>query len=346
MSCTSNRNRVEATQSSPDRSAQVRKLLERHEFRPRWPWVQADLQTLRNFLPGVRAGIAPESGAREEIRLRDGSGDRLAVRFHAGGRPSPAVVLLPGLTGCEASPAVLQAAEFWLKRGHPALRVNLRGSPPVTGIARSFHHMGRVADLADVCTALLDLRPELAEDGLVIMGFSLGGALALRLGASDILPDAVRAIVTVSAPLEFEATARRMSRTRNRLYERWLLSRLMAQTEFVWRRESAAVQAALRRSRHIRDFDEALTSRVAGYRDAAEYYANCSPIRETYRIRIPTLLLHADDDPWVPPPEISGRPPVHVAVSRGGGHVGFHGMGSRVPWHLRVAEAFLREMLA
>ena len=82
-------------------------------FRRRWPWVTADLQTLRNDLPGRLAGIAPDSGRRIEIPLSDESGDRLAARFHPGREPLPAVILVPGLTGCEASRHVLQSAGAW-----------------------------------------------------------------------------------------------------------------------------------------------------------------------------------------------------------------------------------------
>ncbi|MDE0380374.1 MAG: hypothetical protein OXI20_14135, partial [Rhodospirillales bacterium] len=86
-------------------------------FRRRWPWLTADLQTMRNDLPGRLAGIAPDSGRRIEIPVSDGSGDRLAARFHPGRAALPAVILVPGLTGCEASRHVLQAAAAWAARG-------------------------------------------------------------------------------------------------------------------------------------------------------------------------------------------------------------------------------------
>ena len=311
-------------------------------FRPRWPWISADLQTVRNFLPRSFPGVPPHSGERMEIPLRDGSGDRLAARFHAGPHSAPAVILIPGLTGCDGSPAVLQAAGVWLRHGAHVLRLNLRGAPPGAAIAGSLHHMDRVGDLADACEALAGREADVRRHGIFLVGFSLGGALALRLAASSMLPEAVRAVVSISAPLDFEAAADSLARRRNRLYERWLLRRLMDQSRHVWQRAPAPVRDALARARHIRDFDEALISGIAGYRGAREYYAACSPLGGIDAIRIPSLILHADDDPWVPPPAMHSRPPVHVAISRGGGHVGFHGRGSRIPWHLRVASAFLR----
>ena len=314
----------------------------KQRFSRRWPWVTADLQTVRNVLPGRLAGIPPASGRRIEIPLSDGSGDRLVARFHPGRGPLPAVILVPGLTGCEASRHVLQSAGAWTAEGAPVVRLNLRGSPPGRALARGHYHMDRVQDLADACEAVSDLDPGIARQGIVIVGFSLGGALALRLAQAPWLPAPVKAVVAVSAPLDLVATAERMVRPRNRLYERWLLGRLKRETEPVWRRAPAPVRAAVHRARHIRDFDDALTAKEAGFRDAADYYASCSPVRGMDALRVPTLLIHADDDPWVPPPSTPERSPLRVVVTRGGGHVGFHGTGSRVPWYVGAAAGFVK----
>ena len=314
----------------------------KQQFRRRWPWVTADLQTVRNVLPGRLAGIPPDSGRRIEIPLSDGSGDHLAARFHPCRGPQPAVILVPGLTGCEASRHVLQSASAWVASGAPVVRLNLRGSPPGRALARGHYHMDRVRDLADACLAVDDLDPGIARQGIVIVGFSLGGALALRLAHAPYLPAPVKAVVAVSAPLDLVATSERMVRPRNRLYERWLLNRLRRETEPLWHDGPADVRAAVQGAKHIRDFDDALTAKEAGFRDAADYYASCSPLRGMNRLRVPTLLIHADDDPWIPPPVVVERPPLRVVVTRGGGHVGFHGRGSRVPWYVGTAAQFVK----
>ena len=311
-------------------------------FRRRWPWLTADLQTLRNVLPGRLPGIPPESGRRFEIPLRDGSGDRLVARYHPGSGPAPAVILVPGLTGCEASRHVLQAAGTFLAAGHPVVRLNLRGSPPGRSLARGHYHMDRVRDLADACLAAAELDPGTRDRGVVVLGYSLGGALALRLATAPCLPAIVRGAVSISAPLDLAAAADRIARPRNRLYERWLLARLREETEPVWRRAPAAVRSAVAEARHIRDFDDTLTAGEAGFRDAADYYASCSPARFLGALRVPTLIVHADDDPWVPSPSVAASSRLRVLVTRGGGHVGFHGKGNRLPWYVGAAAAFVR----
>jgi len=309
-------------------------------FRRRWPWVTGDLQTVRNVLPGRLAGVPAGSGRRFEIPLSDGSGDRLVARYHPGRAPAPAVILVPGLTGCEASRHVLQAADAWASAGAPVVRLNLRGSPPGRSLANGHYHMDRVQDLADACLAVAGLDPGIRRQGFVVVGFSLGGALALRLAQAPSRPAIVKAVVAVSAPLDLPAAAERIARPRNRLYERWLLKRLKRETEPLWRDGPAGLRAAVHSARHIHEFDDALTAKEAGFRDAADYYASCSPSRGMESLAIPTLVVHADDDPWVPPPSVAERAPLRVAVTRGGGHVGFHGAGSRVPWYLGAAARF------
>lgn len=313
-------------------------------FRRRWPWVTADLQTIRNDLPGRLPGVPADSGRRIEIPLSDGSGDRLAARFHPGRAKAPAVILVPGLTGCEASRHVLQATDAWAADGAPVVRLNLRGAPPGRSLAKGHYHMDRVQDLADACLAVGDLDPGIRCHGVVVVGFSLGGALALRLAQAPDCPDLVKAVVTVSAPLDLPATAERIARPRNRFYERWLLRRLKQETAPLWRDGPAAVRAAVQAARHIHEFDDALTAKEAGFRDAADYYASCSPMNDMGGLGIPALVIHADDDPWVPPPSVVERPPLRVVVTRGGGHVGFHGRGSRMPWYVGAAARFLKSL--
>ena len=311
------------------------------EYCNRWPWVTADLQTIRNVLPGRQAGVPADSGRRIEIPLSDGSGDRLAARYHPGPAPVPAVILVPGLTGCEASRHVLQAADAWAAEGAPVVRLNLRGSPPGRSLAKGHYHMNRLQDLADACLAVADLDPGIRRHGVVIVGFSLGGALALRLAQAPSRPAIVKAVVAVSAPLDLPATAERIARPRNRVYERWLLQRLKRETEPLWRDGPASLRAAVRSARHIRDFDDALTAKEAGFRDAADYYASCSPMNDMGGLGIPALVIHAADDPWVPPPPVVERAPLRILVTRGGGHVGFHGTGSRMPWYVGAAARFV-----
>ena len=314
-------------------------------FRTRWPWVTADLQTIRNVLPGRLAGIPAESGQRFEIPLRDGSGDRLVARFHPGRKPLPAMVLVPGLTGCEASRYVLQSAGAWLASGAPVVRLNLRGSPPGRSVARGHYHMDRVRDLADACLAVADLDPGIRDRGIAIVGFSLGGALApssclgslpyrngkeggrgiraarSRGGSGPDCPPPeppLRAVVTrAPAARDGAGLARFTGLGARGPYARTPCPGLRRRVHRNGRgvsRRSGLLRLMLADSRH---------------RHAP--HPRSPPARKRRSLGSP--------------PSITECSPLRVIVTRGGGHVGFHGTGSRLPWYVCTAAAFVRECM-
>ena len=110
--------------------------------------------------------------------LQDGSGDRLVASLHLPeDRARPLVVLIHGISGNERSCYMVVAAAYFLARGHAVLKVNLRGAGPSRPYCRGHYHAGLTADLA---TVLDRLDPQLTRNGLLPIGFSLGGNLLLK----------------------------------------------------------------------------------------------------------------------------------------------------------------------
>ena len=96
----------------------------------------------------------------------------------------------------------------------------------------------------------------------------------------------------------------------------------------------------------ILDFDERIVAPRNGFADAADYYARNHARQFLAEIEVPTLVIHAQDDPWIPSEAYTSyawqrNPHLHPLLPRSGGHVGFHAQGSRVPWHDRCIAAFL-----
>src|SRR5512143_341355 len=169
-------------------------------FTARPPWLGPDLQTLRNTLRPPRPQMAQFAGERLELALADGSGDRLAAVLQQPlERRGPLAVLIHGLSGDEDSPYMLVSAAALLERGHPVLRLNLRGAGASRPLCRLQYHAGRTADLRD---ALAALDPALTADGLLAVGFSLGGNLLLKFLAEHAADLPVRAAAAVSAPID------------------------------------------------------------------------------------------------------------------------------------------------
>ncbi len=305
-------------------------------FRPRFPWRGGDLQTLRNSLVPL-PGIAGTHRERLAIPLRDRRCGRLSAvldRPRREERRRPLFLLVHGLGGCEDSAYMRLTAGALIAQGHAVLRLNLRGADPVR-CSRGPYHAGLTADLVDVLALIAARWP---RRQVVAVGFSLGGHLLLRLAAEPRPPANLAGIVSVSAPLDLAATARRMAAPRNRIYERRLVARLRRHRF----RDGIDVPGALRR---ISDFDRAIVVPAHGFRDLEAYYRSQSAMRTLERIGLPTLAIHADDDPWIPAADYRRAPwpggdRATVLLVRGGGHVGFHGAGLAFPWYVAAICAF------
>jgi predicted alpha/beta-fold hydrolase len=279
----------------------------------------------------------------ERIHFEAGDGDTLNGVLH---RPQAAtgriVVLVHGLTGCEDSAYVRATARHLLLAGRPVLRLNLRGAPPSRATCRRMYHAGRSDDLALVFDRLADRGD--APGGIDAVGYSLGGNVLLKHLSETGGASPVSRAVAVSAPLDLATVSRRLEAPRNRFYHRWLLARMQAD----WRGGPLDLtdrqRAALDEARSIRAFDDQVVAPANGFADADDYYARCSSGPLLRQIVRPTLLVHADDDPWIPV-EIYRRYSVRQAdgirfvITRGGGHVGFHGRTGR--WHDAAVRAFL-----
>ena len=318
-------------------------------FRDRAPWWGGDLQTLRNHLLPPH-GPLPATTATRVFETSDGSGDRLIAQVDQPTTPvsrAPLIVLIHGLTGCEDSTYVRRAAQFHLLRGRTVLRLNLRGAGPARGLAKGNYHAGSAPDIQDVLERLGD---DETRDGVFLVGFSLGGNILLNLLAALPVGHRVIGAATVSAPIEPLEACRRIMAPRNALYHRWLLQR-MKQDVLASGGLSAGEQQAVERARSVFEFDDRFVGPRNGFRDAIDYYERTAGARRLPDISVPTLMLHARNDPWIPVrPYVAaveaGSTSVNIMIAQSGGHVGFHERGYADAWHDRMIDAFLMDLVA
>jgi len=306
-------------------------------FRQRWPWIGADLQTLRDTLRPEP--LPPDQGLALPVAV--GGGDQLLVLADqpSGGLcPRALVVLVHGLAGDSGRQGVRRLAWLLQRGGLAVWRPNLRGAGAGRSLARGSYAAACTADLLPVLAAA---RSQAAGRPLLGVGLSLGGTILLNALLEQ--PAALDGLVCVSSPLDLQACSRQIAAPRNRLYERWLLRRLIAQTladPFGPEPDTRRALLGRDRPRSIRAFDAAITAPRWGYRSVDHYYAAASPgpalLASGRAARLPpALLLHAADDPWVPVAATrqlakalaSGACPLpwQVWIPRHGGHNGFHG---------------------
>jgi predicted alpha/beta-fold hydrolase len=317
-------------------------------FQPRFPWWGADLQTIANRLRGVPTSVAPHSSERLSLPLADGTGDTLVAsldRPMAPRRGTPLVILIHGLTGAEHSLYVLTMAQLLLERGQRVLRLNLRGAGPSRALCGQHYYAGRSQDFR----ALLQVLPAaLKRDGMMAVGYSLGGAMLLKYLGEEGNAAPLMAAAAVCAPIDLAVACRSMMRLRNRVYHRYLLEGMKVEATGEGAAISSAERAAIMGSRSVWDYDDVFIAPRYGFASAADYYERCRPTRFMPGIRIPTLVLGALDDPWIPGAlfrdyDWQANPSLMPLLTDHGGHVGFHGRGSRRPWSdLAVARFFER----
>ncbi len=137
------------------------------------------------------------------------------------------MVLVHGLTGCENSSHILNAARHLLDRGYRVLRLNLRGCGASRPHCREHYHIGRTADFRSVLSQLPD---ELTGNGVVAVGYSPGGAMLLEISRRGGHVLALRAAATICAPLDLVQTCEHMLRPRNWLYHSYILADLKKET--------------------------------------------------------------------------------------------------------------------
>ena len=284
---------------------------------------------------------AREVAYRRE-RWETDDGDFLDLDFvdpaPGGAGSRPLVVLLHGLEGGSESGYVLETARRLREAGLDAVALNFRSRGGEPNRRRRFYHSGETGDLALVLSRLRERRPA-APLGAV--GFSLGGNVLLKyLGErGEAAGEVLDAAVAVSVPFRLAASARRMERGLGPLYAAFFLRSLRRSIrEKVRRRGHDFDLGRLRRVRSLREFDDAFTAPVHGFRDARDYYRRSSSARFLPDVRVPTLLLQSRDDPFLPEaglPEAAMRdnPFLLPALVTGGGHVGF--VEGRVPWEPR-----------
>lgn len=314
-------------------------------FRERAPWFGGDLQTLRNLLRSA----PPDLPGGERLLLPMQDGERLAARLdrRAGPVARPLVVLVHGLAGSEASRCVVASTRYMVGQGWPVLRLNLRGAIPSLPTAAGHYHSGRTEDLAE---ALRGLPAEFIRYGIVLLGHSLGGNLVLKFMGEGGHGLPVLAAVAVSTPIDLAATCARMMSRRNFVYHRYMLDAMKREALAPGAAVTTSERAAIAAAKNVYEFDDHFIAPRFGYRDAHEYYESNAAKHFLAGISRPTLILHALDDPWIPAACYTAidwprLPMIEAALTPRGGHLGFHGRGSRVPWHDLVTAWWLARKL-
>jgi len=297
------------------------------EFIPH-PWLRnGDLMTLvATKLPRRYRRLPPHADRLFEVE----PGTRILGHCHWQPEPQrhPTLVMVHGLEGSSDSVYMKGTAEKAYAAGFNVVRLNQRNCGGTEHLTPTLYNSGLSGDYRAVLMELID-RDGLAE--IFFCGHSMGGNLVLKmtgdLGASA--PTQLRGVVAVCPTLELGKCADLLDSPRNLFYRRHFLrnlkKRYRRKVELYPERYSLN---GLARVRTIREFDDVITAPKCGYRDAVDYYYRASSMRSVGEIRVPTLIITAEDDPFITPddarePAVAGNSHITVMVTAKGGHCGY-----------------------
>lgn len=316
------------------------------DFRPHPLLRSGHLQTIATalvtksvVLPHTEAMVVPVEKAGEPLQSSvrcDCSWQNESLR---------AALIVHGLGGSSLSPIALGMGQRLWRAGYHVVRYNMRNCGGSESLASTLYHSGMYGDVHAVIAELL----RRGHQEIVLVGFSAGGNLVLNSVAAygDAAPAQLKAVVAVSGAMDVASAADELHRRANRLYEGIfvrelveLLRRKVAQHPQIFRAED------VRPYRSIRDYDNCVTAPYAGYPDASTIYAAISSSRWAERIRVPTLVLHAADDPFIrllpaTRKKLATNPFTRLIEPRHGGHCGFIGPKWE-RWSEQVAEEFFQ----
>ncbi len=253
---------------------------------------------LQTIAPGILRRVRGVNYTRERIATPDG--DFLDLDWIRKGNKR-LVVLTHGLEGSSDRQYILGTAKLFAKNNWDVLAWNCRScSGEMNRAFRMYHH----GDIEDIGTVVEHALANNRYDQLALVGYSMGANITLKyLGVSgEQLPEQLRAAAVFSAPCDLESGADVLDRWENRLYRRRFLRALVQKIQHKNQQFPGRLNVSrLRAVRRWRDFDEWFSAPICGYRDAADFYKNASAKNFISGIRIPTLLVNAENDPILTP---------------------------------------------
>jgi predicted alpha/beta-fold hydrolase len=304
------------------------------DFRPRRFLTNGHLQTIAgNYLARVNALPAPED---ELVEVSPPTANQIAsqVLCHCHWQPEevraerPAAIIVHGLEGSSDSQYVVGNANKLWRAGCNVVRMNMRNCGGTEALSSTLYHSGLSNDVLVVMNFFV------AQYGLrsmSLIGYSMGGNLVLKLAGElgTSAPAVLRSVIGVSPAVDLDASADALHLPVNRLYELKFLHNLLNR----YRRKAMLFPRAYDRNRatgirSLREFDDRITALYSGFSSAQDYYDRAAAARVVDRIAVPTLILHALDDPFVrltseSRDKLNANPKITLLESERGGHCAF-----------------------
>lgn len=243
--------------------------------------------------------------------------------------PSQRIILLVhGLAGSSSSPYMTRVASYFLEQGYVVMRLNLRGCGPGKHLARYPYHAGRSEDTRSI---LLWLAERFPAAPVTQIGFSLGGNITLKMAGEGNSLGNLDSAIAVSAPLDLEKTVKKIMEPVNKFFHDHFMKKLVKHVQLNGEQPPVV--------NNLYDFDNLYTAIESGFQSAEDYYNRSSSGQFLNSIKIKTLVLFSQDDPFIVCDELLTQPfnshpnnNIDVVITEKGGHVGWLGCPFRLKY--------------
>lgn len=287
-------------------------------FKPHWLLRSPHLQTLWP----VWTKPKPPSGRMERLELPDG--DFLDLQWFDGG--GPLVIVMHGLEGSIESHYAGAVMRALMKNGYTGLFMHFRGCSGEPNRLDRAYHSGETGDF----TSVLEHATYVTGKPLhAAIGYSLGGNVLLKWLGEQGASAPIEKAVSVSVPFRLDAAGQRLEQGISRIYQNHLMQKMRAGYKARFSHRSSPLDVDVDELETFWQFDDKVTAPLHGFDGADDYYNRCSSRQFLKAIEKTTLVIHAEDDPFMFPetvPEESElSPSVTLELSKHGGHVGFIG---------------------
>jgi predicted alpha/beta-fold hydrolase len=275
---------------------------------------------LETIYPSLIRKVSLPSYTRERIATPDEDFLDLDWIRHGSDR---LVIISHGLEGNSQRPYIKGMAKTMLHAGWDVLAWNYRGCSEEMNRQLRFYHSGATEDLHTVVQHATQQYSSIA-----LVGFSLGGNLTLKYLGEATRPAQIKKAVAISVPMALESSCEKISQPDNWIYSRRFLKSLKEKILVKSSTMPALDGKTILLIKTLREFDDHYTGPLHGFRDAHDYYTRCSSLQFLPSIGIPTLILNAQNDPFLSPEcypanQLKNHAFVALETPERGGHVGF-----------------------
>lgn len=296
-------------------------------FNPSFPLGNQHIQTL--YAPLFRQQPTPKVEI-ERFELDDGDFvDCYWNEKRPLGNNCSIVILFHGLAGSFESPYIQGVMRALAKKGFASVLMHFRGcSGEANRLPRAYHS----GETGDAKAWIEHLHKEYPNSKLYAVGYSVGGNMLLKLLGEEGNATLLSSAISVSAPMDLNITAKRINQGFSKRYQKHLLAPL--KVTLLEKYDRFEMELLIGHSRKeieeiqtIEEFDEKYTAPINGFTSAKDYYSKCSAKQFLKNIKVPTMIVHALDDPFMTPAILPREDEVSKFVSLNileqGGHVGF-----------------------